>query len=233
MMLNFREGSTQSKVFAVLEDKEWHCRSHKYPPGLSGQIAGGGGIQGLQRGTKQRPGLVIESKREHCPNCGRVTLHDRWSGSYRLAVTANSIPPAAARRIRVYYDHTDVIELRQRPESEIVIDHRFPMLRWGGPELKVDYAARDDEMCRHFQLLKKDQAGNHNLLKSRACERCFKDGKRGTPFGINFFYEGGTRWPKDVPIEGPGAEAGCHGCGWYDFASWRLALNRAAGLAEQ
>lgn len=233
MTLNFREGSTQSRVFAVLKDMKWHCRGHRYPPGLSGQIAGGGGIQGLQRGTKQRSGLVIETKREHCRQCGKVTPHDRWTGSFRVAVTTKSIPPAAARRIRIYYGNTDVIELRERPESEIVIDHKFPMLRWGGPEFEVDYSAEDKSMCRHFQLLKKDQAGNHNLLKSRACERCFKDGVRGTPFGINFFYKGDIRWPSDVPSEGPDAEIGCHGCGWYDFAVWRAALNGELGLANQ
>jgi hypothetical protein len=225
MKFQFREGSTQSRVFSVLSDKKWHCRGHEYPPGLSGQIAGGGGIQGLQRGTKQRPGFVIEGKREHCQKCRKVTPHDRWTGDLRVAVTTNSIPPSAAKRIRIYYSHTDVIELRQRPESEIVIDHKFPMLRWGGPELEVDFSAADAEMCRHFQLLKKDHAGNHNLLKSRACERCYKEGTRGTPFGILFFYHGDERWPENVPKEGPDAEQGCHGCGWYDFAAWRTALN--------
>ncbi|NES89595.1 MAG: restriction endonuclease, partial [Okeania sp. SIO2B9] len=32
----------------------------------------------------------------------------------------------------------------------------------------------ETEIKQKFQLLKKDSAGNHNLLKSRSCEFCIK-----------------------------------------------------------
>jgi hypothetical protein len=72
--------------------------------------------------------------------------------------------------------------------------------------------------------LKKDAAGNHNLLKSRSCERCIKLGKRGTPFGIRFWYKGDENW-SSPHTKGLEAEEGCVGCGWYDFDTWRTALN--------
>jgi hypothetical protein len=79
----------------------------------------------------------------------------------------------------------------------------------------------DAEIEKKFQLLSND----HSLLKRYACENCFKTGKRGTPFGIKFFYRGSENWPQRVPPVGSEAEAGCVGCGWYDFAKWREALN--------
>ena len=53
--------------------------------------------------------------------------------------------------------------------------------------------------------------------------------KRGTPFGIRFWYKAGENWPSSHQRGGE-AEFGCVGCGWYDFETWRDALNRK--LAE-
>ncbi len=130
-------------VFCVLRDGRWHCRQCEYAHVGSTQIAGGSGIQGLQRGTASRPGLEIESGDHLCVTCGQTTRQDRWQGN------------------------------------------------------------------------------SHNLLKSRACERCYKTGNRGEPFGIRFYYAGDGKWAtaQDDP-------AGCVGCGWYDFDAWRSALNR-------
>lgn len=220
-----KRGSLQSKVRAVLEDQQWHCRSHEYKRIPSGQLAGGGGIQGLQRGTKDRPGLKIESKTDLCEACGKKTRWDRWTGGHQSANAPSGFPAGLVQRILVHFGRTDVIEQRTRPDHELVVDHRFPMLRWGGTEEKLSADMPEDEIEKRFQLLKFDGGGNHNLLKSRACETCFKTGVRGTPFGIEFFYEGGPRWDRKVPAAGKEAEKGCAGCGWYDFAKWREALN--------
>lgn len=220
-----KRGSLQGKVRAVLEDGQWHCRSHEYKRIPSGQLAGGGGIQGLQRGTKERPGLKIESKTDFCAACGRRTRWDRWTGEFQKANAAAGIPDALQEKILAHFGNVDVIEQRQRPVHELVIDHRFPMTRWGEAEEKLSVEMPAVEIGNKFQILKFDGSGNHNLLKSRACEVCVKTGKRGTPFGIKFFYAGNSNWPKTVPAVGPTAEAGCVGCGWYNFAKWREALN--------
>ena len=130
------------------------------------------------------------------------------------------------------YSYRDAIEDRQRQKHELVVDHRFPMERWGQTEPTHNILMTDEQIRQKFQLLKKDEGGNHNLLKSRACERCIALKKRGTPLGIYFWYAGTEAWPI-VAERGPEAEMGCIGCGWYDFQSWRKALNAlSAKFAE-
>jgi hypothetical protein len=220
-----KEGSLQAKIFGVLKDKQWHCRSHEYKRIPSGQLADGGGIQGLQRGTKDRPGVKIESKTDYCEQCRARTRWDRWTGEHQSANAPAGISNALKGKILAHFGHKDVIEQRVRPAHELVIDHRFPMIRWGATEMKLSSQMTGREIERMFQVLKFDGSGNHNLLRSRACEYCFKNGKRGTPFGIKFFHHGDEGWPEQVPPIGAVAEKGCVGCGWYDFAKWRDALN--------
>lgn len=225
MTFNFRDESSQGKVFQLLSDNQWHCREHEGKLIESGQYAGGGGIQGLQRGTKQRRGLVIEQKNELCSTCNKVTKWDRWTGETQEANAAANIPARLINRILEEYRYTDVIEQRVRAKHELIVDHRFPMERWGQSELSHSLSMTSDEIRAKFQLLKKDVAGNHNLLKSRACERCILTGKRGTPFGINYWYANGEDWHTQE-TKGNLAEQGCYGCGWYDFAKWRESLNQ-------
>ena len=49
---------------------------------------------------------------------------------------------------------------------------------------------------------------------------------------IRFWYEGSAQWDDNIPTTGLDAERGCVGCGWYDFAAWREALNRYIGDEE-
>ena len=219
-------GSLQAKVFQVLEDKEWHCRGHEYKNVPSGQLAGGGGMQGLQRGSKSRPGLEIIRRSHECVLCKRKTVWDQWTGKLREANASAGIPEKLLFRIFEHYKFQDEIEQRVRPIHELIADHRVPMERWGKTEDKLTIEMTTDEIEKKFQVLKKDSSGNHNLLKSRACESCIRTGKRGTPLGIRFFYQGSDRWPQDIPLRGKDAEKGCVGCGWYDFSKWRQALNQ-------
>ena len=80
-----RDGGLQAQVFALLQDGKWHCRDCAAKTIKSGQYAGGGGIQGLQRGTRSRPGVAIESSNRQCDVCGKITRHDRWTGAYHEA----------------------------------------------------------------------------------------------------------------------------------------------------
>lgn len=224
-----QKAPVQLKVFNLLSDSKWHCREHEGKAIASAQYAGGGGIQGLQRGTKNRPGLVIETKKEYCNICYRKTNWDRWIGEIQSANSAANIPTSLRRKILQVYSYIDVIEQRERKSHELVIDHRFPMERWGQNESPHLTSMNEDEIRQKFQLLKKDVSGNHNLLKSRSCERCIKTGKRGTPLGIKFWYKGDENWTSSHQ-RGAESEEGCIGCGWYDFETWRKALNQK--LAE-
>lgn len=227
-----KKDSTQYKVFNLLSDQKWHCRECEGKQIGSGQYAGGGGIQGLQRGTRSRPGLVIEAETRYCDNCQSITRQDRWTGEIKSANSAANIPDALVQKILKVYSYTDIIEQRQRAAHELVIDHRFPMERWGESEQPHLVSMSADEIKKKFQLLKKDTSGNHNLLKSRSCERCIRTGKRGRPFGIRFWYEGGEDWSSEHQ-RGVEAEEGCIGCGWYNFEAWRAALNQKIAESAQ
>lgn len=226
-----KKAPTQLKVFELLSDRQWHCREHEGKQVASAQYAGGGGIQGLQRGNRERPGLAIESEDRYCEVCQKKTRHDRWNGKTQATNSPANIPIELQRRILEVNSYTDIIELRERQAHELVIDHRFPMIRWGDSEPPHDPSMSEDEIKKKFQLLKKDRGGNHNLLKSRSCERCIATGKRGTPLGIIFWYKGGENWP-EVPEKGKDAEEGCVGCGWYDFETWRNVLNQKIAQSE-
>ena len=189
------------------------------------QIAGGSGIQGLQRGNKSRPGIEIESGNRSCERCERTTRHDRWQGKFVLPVYAPSMSSNFARRVVEVLGSRDIIEGTRRPFNQLTIDHKLPMLRWNQETQKnqTSYSEMDDDDIRAtFQLLKKSNGSvSHNLLKSRACEHCFNTGKRGEPFGISFFHLGDDTWKPEDKTD----PSGCEGCGWYDFDLWRTRLN--------
>ncbi len=221
----FKPGTKIYQVYNILRDKNWHCRECEYQHIGITQIAGGSGIQGLQRGTNKRPGMVIESDNLSCSNCNRVTRQDRWQGQLQLSVHAGTMPHKFIEKVLRIFARRDVVEGTRRSIGELTIDHKFPMIRWNNEisEKLTDYGnMSDDDIKSHFQLLKKSNGSvSHNLLKSRACERCFQNGQRGEPFGIRFYYSGNAKWaPTDKydPI-------GCIGCGWYDFDLWRKHLN--------
>ena len=221
----FKEGTKIRDVYLVLRDREWHCRECEYGHVGTSQIAGGSGIQGLQRGTGSRAGLVLESRTHHCEICQRATRQDRWTGELKPAVPATSIPTNQIERFLRVLGRRDVVEMTNRQPSEITIDHKLPMIRWNTTTRagQVNYSEMsDDEIRQKFQVLKASNGSvNHNLLKSRACEQCLATGQRGTPFGITYFYEGGMQWGPEDPAD----PTGCIGCGWYDFDRWRTALN--------
>lgn len=228
-----RISSMQGKVFALLKTKKWICRGCHGASAGSGQYAGGGGIQGLERGTHTRPGLQIESQRRPCRTCTHPTLQDRWTGKFTKATAHSTISQKLQHRILKFYEHRDAIEGSKRPAAQLIVDHRFPANRWGATETKNLDSMTNGEIQQKFQLLKKDSSGNHNQLKSRACEKCFTSGERGSPLGILFWYKGSKKWPKRTPAQGPSAEIGCIGCGWYDFDKWRRKLNERLSLCRR
>lgn len=222
----FKQESKTLKVFLVLKDNQWHCRECEYEHVGSTQIAGSGGIKGLRNGSKRRPSIVIESENRPCPRCNKSTRQDRWNGNFRPQVLGKSMPRKAALRIAAVLDYRDIVEKAERPLTELTPDHKLPMIRWDTTEAnkQTDYTNLTDEDIRtHFQLLKKSNGSvSHNLLKSRACERCHSEGKRGTPFGIKFFYSGDENWAGATEND----PSGCIGCGWFDFDKWREELNK-------
>jgi len=107
--------------------------------------------------------------------------------------------------------------MRKMVANLLEVDHRFPQVRWSKDEA-YDPEMSEDELHGKFQLLTRQ----HNLWKSRYCERCAQTGERGTFIGINFFGEGGPVWDSKCKEDD---ERGCRGCFWYDPDVWRNALN--------
>lgn len=222
----FKPTAKNYQVYLILKDQQWHCRECEYSHTGITQIAGGSGIQGLQRGTNSRRGMIIESDNHYCVTCKRTTRHDRWQGAFQSAVHGGSMPETFVEAVMRVFKRRDVVEQTKRQFNQLTVDHKLPMIRWNNRSQAslTDYSNSDSDYIRaNFQLLKKSNGSvSHNLLKSRACERCVKTGKRGKPFGIDYYYSGGPNWePADEkdPI-------GCVGCGWYDFDLWRKNLNK-------
>ena len=221
----FNVNTKMHKVFRVLEDKKWHCRECEYKHTGITQIAGGSGIQGLQRGSKNRHGMEINSENHLCTACGHTTRQDKWTGNFKESFASSSMPVSFSKIVFNVLGYRDIVDGTSRTPSQLTIDHKLPMLRWNSKEKieQTNYKEMNDtDIKTKFQLLKKSNGStSHNLLKSRTCEECWKTGKRGKPFGIVFFYDGGNKWEydKDDP-------RGCIGCGQYDFDLWRKTLNK-------
>ena len=218
--------SKQLLVFKVLSDKEWQCRNCKYIHVKTSQLAGSGGIQGLKRGGSNRPGLEIESENHLCGHCDKSTRHDKWTGNFIEPYSSASMPQSFIKKTFSILGKKDIVDNTTRNENHLTIDHKLPMIRWNTEEKKkqTDYENMTDEYIRsNFQLLKKSNGTiSHNALKSRACENCWKNGVRGKPFGIDFFYRGSGKWGSKSKTD----TKGCVGCGWYDLEKWRKDLNQ-------
>ena len=91
ILSRIKPNAIQRRVFELLSDQQWHCRNCEGKSIASGQYAGGGGIQGLERGTKSRPGLVITSKVKSCSQCQKKTTWDCWTGEIKQANAAANI----------------------------------------------------------------------------------------------------------------------------------------------
>lgn len=224
-----RPGTISRRVADALGDREFHCRTCLKQRVNSDQIAGGSGIQGLKR-----KGYDMEKKKTFCVICGKKTTWDRWTGN-RLTITATNagnISDRLKQRVFDYYNGQDPVLNTELHPRYALVDHRLPMKRWGAWEPPSNDDMSDIELEFVFQLLRNSEGQNHNLLKSRACEQCFKTGLRPPFHGIEFWYDRrGQRWPDGVPPTGRGANEGCRGCGWYDVLEWKRALNDELGFS--
>ncbi len=217
-------------VFSILKDQQWHCRECGYGELNVAQIAGGGGIRGLERGTGSRPGIEIERANHFCGNCGRTTRQDRWAGQFVSPVQGAGMQPSFARRASGSLGHRDVIEGTERPINQLALDRKLPMLGWDEETKQAQARCSNlpgNGIRGNFQLLKRPNGSvSHNSLKRRACESCSTRGKRGTPLGIRFFYEGDGKWQGNSKKD----KDGRIGCGWFDFDKWRRFLNQKLWL---
>lgn len=132
------------------------------------------------------------------------------------------IPLGLRQRILEVLGNQSAYEDSGGPRLNLLPDHKFPEIRWDSDTPTENSTEMSDEdIRRKFQLLDNQR----NQQKREVCRQCFQTGKRGTLFGVKFFYSGNEFWPPSFPRRGAHAEQGCVGCGWYDIGAWRSALN--------
>lgn len=205
---------TTRGFFEELKDAEWTCQNCELPdnPNWARRT----------QDLKEFGYTIATETGRRCADCGQNATHlimlriprggvmgyETWSGELR-------------ERILNVLGHYDPYEDSVRRGS-LLPDHKFPEIRWDEATKEENPEDMSDEEIRgKFQLL----SNQRNQQKREVCRHCFQTGQRGKPFGVAFFYEGGSTWPDDVPQTGKDAEEGCHGCGWYDMDRWRQELN--------
>lgn len=130
-------------------------------------------------------------------------------------------PQFKARVIRLL-NEMNAFEARRTSKKALIPDHKFSEIRWdNATKAENSMDMTDEEIIRKFQLLDNQR----NQQKREICRRCFQEGKRGSIYGINFYYKGTDRWDNNIPTIGKEAEAGCEGYPWYDIEMWRKKLN--------
>jgi hypothetical protein len=200
--------------FAALSDLKWHCVNCQLPPNPNW-------ARRTQDIKEFGYTLATETGR-WCKNCNKKTTQlillplPRGAGS-----SYETFSSELRKKIIRALDSYDAYEGKKN--SSMIPDHKFPEIRWDEttPKDNSDNMP-DDEIRNKFQLL----SNQRNEQKREVCRRCFQTNKRGTAFGILFFYNGNEDWPKDVPKRGKNANRGCIGCPWFDFRAWRTELNR-------
>ena len=216
--LPFREGTKIHKTFEILADTNWHCGKHELPGAQPAKA-----IQIIRQN-----GYEIEKKTMFCSVCGEKNTYRRLISTIPSAssVIRSPLPEVLKKRVKKAYKNVEAITQRIYQPAELEVDHRFPQVRWSSPEELNDPDMSESEIRAKFQLLTRQ----NNLWKSRYCEECAKTGFRGTYIGIDYFYEGGPTWPKDIPVDD---ERGCHGCFWYDPEKWRQSLNEIVAKTQK
>jgi hypothetical protein len=162
--------------------------------------------------------LATDTK-HYCPTCAANKTHLILLPIERCGNSGNGYEtwtPALRKRIINILGSVDVFENVVSPHC--LPDHKFSEIRWDedtkseNPDTMTDY-----EIRQKFQLL----TNQRNQQKREVCRTCYQTKKRGTIFGMPFFYEGTEDWDSNIPPKGKDAERGCIGCPWYDIAEWR------------
>jgi hypothetical protein len=223
-----RPGTIKRMVADVLQDTMFHCRTCLGKTVDSDQIAGGSGIQGLRR-----EGYKMVKAKKFCDECEKETIWDKWTGRRGTITATNSanISDELKKRVYEYFNgHDPILDTSLTPVNALV-DHRLPMKRWGAWPPPSDLKMSDNDLVSTFQLLRNSEGQNHNLLKSRACESCFKTDIRPPFLGFKYWYDGrGKAWPTDISKTGEEANEGCRGCGWYNVLEWKNEVNKKLGF---
>ena len=219
-----KPNSTETKpIFDILKDGKWHCRNCEISnPNFARRI----------QDLKELGFTIATEINYKYPDCGnkrstrllllpikRVELagngYETWSKELR-------------KRILKVLGNKDVYE--NTIHTSCLPDHKFSEIRWDN-DTKAENpdTMTDEEIKNKFQLL----SNQRNQQKREVCRKCLQTGKRGSIYGINYYYKGNENWDNNIPIKGKKAEDGCIGCPWYDIQKWREELNKTLAKSKE
>ncbi len=206
------------KIFEILSDLQWHCSEHELPwsqPAKALQMI-------RQAWYEMEKTWQNYEKRMFCDTCKRKTPFrklislEKTEESIERSKTLN---PKLKERIIKIFKNKDAFLGYEPSGRKIEVDHRIPQIRW--IEKEEDYInITDEELIEKFMLLVRE----HNLLKSRNCEKCVVSGQRQPFLGINFFYEWSERYENNI---------WCKWCGWHNPEIWKEKLNNKIACNKQ
>ena len=210
-----RQAYDTQAVFDALNGQDsltkWQCRKCGPVPESNPQPAAR--IKALKQ-----MGYYIATLKRDCATCGGKQFFDLLIRLPRHAADNEkrfSISISLQNRIKSVLPLKDACF--DTPQTELIIDHKFPSSRWVNGETVNETTMPDDEIKHKFQLL----TNQTNLQKERYCKRCVSTGKRGDFFGIKWYYQGNEHWEGTSKAD----ENGCIGCCWYDLELWKEKFN--------
>lgn len=206
-------------IFNLLKDGKWHCRNCEIDnPNFARRI----------QDLKEMGYTIATQINYHCPVCGnRRSTRLLLLPIDRVEIAGNGYETwslALRQRILRVFKYIDAYEGKEN--RNCLPDHKFSEIRWDentkaeNPDNMTDAQIRDK-----FQLL----TNQRNQQKREVCRNCFQTGRRGTIYGIDYYYEGGPYWMETIPKKGKEAEKGCVGCPWYDIERWKKEVQRKLG----
>lgn len=206
------------KIFEILSDLQWHCSEHELPwsqPAKALQMI-------RQAWYEMEKTWQNYEKRMFCKICERKTPFrklislEKTEESIERSKTLN---PKLKERIIKIFKNKDAFLGYEPSWRKIEVDHRIPQIR--RTEKEEDYTnISDEELIEKFMLLVRE----HNLLKSRNCEKCVVSWKRQAFLGINFFYEWKEKYEENI---------WCKWCWWYNPEVWKEKLNNKITCNEK
>jgi len=209
--------------FEPLTTFKWTCISCQLPnnPNWARRI----------QDLKEMGYTIATSTARYCSTCSKKNTHLILLPLLRGGISGyETWSPTLRKRIIRLLQSYDAYEGKIGNKDNLLPDHKFPEIRWENDTRRDSLEhLTNDEILEQFQLM----SNQRNQQKREVCRQCSQSNKRGYPFGIKYYYQGGEEWDKTIPTIGKEAEQGCVGCGWYDFEVWRNSLNKTLDKFQQ
>ena len=215
-----RRATTTKSCFNCLAKGNWKCTQCQLPNNRN--------LARRIQDLKEFGYTLATDIRRYCHNCKMNTTHIIMLPIKRLGMYGNgyeSFSQKLRKRIIKILGGIDVYE--GNVNVHCLPDHKFSEIRWDEYTKSVNPdSMTDDEIRKKFQLL----TNQRNQQKREICRSCFQTGKRGSIYGIPYYYSGTANWDPKIPVKGKEAERGCIGCPWYDIEAWRRNLLKALNI---